>query len=173
MMRQNTKNKAIMCWGGACFTVTRKDFAAASPPTPLSSTDSAHSLLRLSHLLGEVVCSCSPVPNLCPQSGARPFSLGCLHCSPLLKSFVSTYQVYLLSFVPWSLLLFLAFSVLIKFRFFCFFDCPCLPRCPLLKGSMCCISHTCLKYRVHCFFTAKQFSSLIHGQIASLWNDSF
>lgn len=108
---------------GACFTVTRKEFRAASLSPSLSSTDTAHSLLRLCHLLAEDICSCSPVPTLCPLSGPRPFSSGCLLCSPLLKSLLSTYSPHLLLFTPWSLLLFMAFSVLLKFKLL--FHWPC------------------------------------------------
>lgn len=120
---ETNKNKAIICLKGRLFHCDTQRIHCNQPfsSPPLSSTDSAHSLLWLSHLLGEVVCSYSPVPNLCPQSGPRPFSTcssGCPHCAPLLKSFLSAHQAHLLLFTSWSLLLFLAFSVLFFFWLF-------------------------------------------------------
>lgn len=67
--------------GGLFYSDTRRIPGSQSFPS-LSTPDTAHSLPRLCHLLVEVFCCCSPVPDLCPASGRRPFSLPCLHCSP-------------------------------------------------------------------------------------------
>lgn len=127
-----------------------------------------HSLLRLCHLLDEVICSYAPVPHLCPLSGPWPFTSGCLHCS-------TAYYAHLLFFTSWSPALFFYYRF-ISFWMLTFFwpaiFMGVLPVGTQLTGSeyasfsmhqLNLYLHMFKRHRLHSVHATKHFLSLIHA----------